>query len=735
MESMLKGRNRMKAFGWLVICLFLMTPVRAQKRLYVPDEWKNNSSLYKESDPNGTATWSKTRSVENDDLIIFWDNGYKKKPSELSKSDFFYVDIDDLMKKCQSFYDLEYKTLGFVEPGNTNLDKYKMMVLICHTEEWTCYGGGYDFEVNALWINPATCKPVGHSVAHEVGHSFHYMCYAEASGHNHWSSNTIGTGFHLPVGNGQTIWEQTAQWQANQSYPNLMYDQSIGVFRNSHNYSFTHEWHRYQSYWFHYYLCQHYGDIKTVAQVWNQPMTGAVDFNQSLMALKGLSVEDLYRLYFDYACRCATWDFDACTAYRKAYVGDFNYRCVLTEDGEYQVALASCPQSTGFNVIPLEVPEAGTVVTTHFTALRPNMALLDADPGEYLDGNTQFVKYAARKYVLAGNRTDRGFRIGYVALMKDGSRRYFSEDKVYGQGVSIATEDYAMTVPEGVSQLWLVVSPALKNYFQHKWDEKIDQDDMWPYRFSLEGTDIGSRATVYVAPTIDGRNVANATFTYDVSYPRTTGGDHSGVSLTIGGQAAATLGTAFQLQPSDINGKMQSYSSSGPSNGRIMFYAVNSDGKLASSGSTANGYGHWFDKSGKVCSYNSGFVFSEFNPSSLTFSLGQYPGKSSSGAKYTIRQALRYKKSSSEEAVATFVFNITIGASGSAATSKLTAIDYKDPRTDGIEGLTPSSSPMGEGSIYDLQGRKIQNNTVTKSHSNMLPKGIYIYNGRKIVVK
>lgn len=703
----------------------------AQKTVYIPDEWKYNSSLYKANDPDGKATWSKTRSVENDNIVIFWDNGYTKKPSELSRSDFYYVDIDDLMKKCQSFYDLNYNTLGFVEPGNTNLDKYKMMVLLCHTETWTCYGGGYDFEVNALWINPATCKPVGHSVAHEVGHSFHYMCYAEASGHNHTSSSTIGTGFHLPVGNGQTIWEQTAQWQANQSYPELMYDQSIGIFRNTHNYAFTHEWHRYQSYWFHYFLCQYYNDITTISQVWRQPMTGTVDFNQSLMALKNLSVRDLYKLYFEYACRCVTWDYDACVKYRNNYIGDFNYRCSLTDEGEYQVALASCPQSTGFNVIPLEVPEVGTEVVTHLTGLRPNTKLLDVDPGEYFNENSGLTKSEDRTYNLAGNRTWRGFRMGYVALMKDGTRQYFSEDSVYCQGANIVTEDYSMTVPEGVSKLWLVISPALKSYVQHKWDEKIGGDDMWPYKFSLEGTDIGSRATVYVAPTLDGRTIGDITLTYDVSFPRTN--DHSGTILTVSGKAAAMLGTAFQMAASDINSKMVSYSAQGPRSGRMMFYAVNPDGTLAKSGSTANGYGHWFDASGTVSSYAAGYVYSEFAPSTLSFALGQYPSRCANGSTYTIRQALRYKKSASEEALATFVFNITIGK---AASATLRSIDYADPNTDGISRIVSDNHPS-DGMLFDLSGKMIDRKSQGESSTKLitLKKGIYILNGKKVVVR
>ena len=46
----------------------------------------------------------------------------------------------------------------------------------------------------------------------------------------------------------------------------------------------------------------------------------------------------------------------------------------------------------------------------------------------------------------------------------------------------------------------------------------------------------------------------------------------------------------------------------------------------------------------------------------------------------------------------------------------------------GIESLTPVPSPEGEGNVYDLSGRKV-------SESSVLPKGVYIVNGKKVIVK
>lgn len=694
----------------------------AQKTVYIPNEWRQNRTdtlLYKESDPDNKYTWSKSRSMETDNVILFWDKYYTSNPKNLPSSDFYYVDMDYLLQQCEEFYQLESSQLGFVDPVKSNVGKYKVMVLMNHTQEWTCYGGGYDFMVPALWLNPATCKPVGHSVAHEVGHSFQYMCFSEHGGHQ--DSSTDGTGFHLPLGNGQAIWEQTAQWQGCQSVPSAMFSESMGVFPNTHNYAFSHEWHRYQSYWFHYYLTQYYNDIQIIGKVWNQPMTGAVDFNQALMANKYLTPRALYKMYFDYACRCVTWDLDATAPYRDNYIGNFNYRCCMASDtaATYQVALSSCPQGTGFNVIPLQLPAAGTEITTTLTGLSVGAPLLASDPGEYVDGDTRFVVRSDRHYVNGGPRASRGFRMGYVALMSDGSRQYFSEDSIYCQGTSTAPADYSMTVPEGVSRLWLVVAPALKTYFVHKWDETIDKDDMWPYRFTLTGTDIGTRAKVYAEATIDDREAADATLTYDITFPASASA-YEGINFSVSGRAAAALGTALQMQPTDIGSKLMTWNAQGPTAGKMMFCAVGPDGSLAQSGSTANGYGHWFNTAGNVCAYSAGSLFSEFTPSGLSFSIGQYPGKLSAGSTYTIRQALNYQYKRNSFCRANFVFNITIGP---AASATLRSIDYTDPRTTGI--ATHRSTFSAPHSIYTLTGQRL----------SQPQKGINIIDGRKVIVK
>ncbi len=715
--------------------LFNLT-VSAQKSVYIPNEWRNpwpaDSLLYAESDPNNQYTWSKSRSVETDNFIIFWDKYYgNTAPDKLPSSDFYYFNLTYMKQKLEEFFELEINKLGFVDPVKSNVAKYKIMVLLNHTTTWTCYGGGYDFMVPALWLNPATSKPVGHSVAHEVGHSFHYMCFAEAA--NHQNSNIIGTGFHLEVGNGQAIWEQTAQWQAAQSFPELMFDQSWNVFRNSHNYAFTHEWHRYQSYWLHYHLADKYG-ITTVADVWNTPMvknvdftTDGCDFNQSLMKMKGWEPADLFKEYYDYAAHCATQDWEACAPYRNAYIGDFNYEAVLTEDGNYQVAMGSCPQSTGFNIIPLEVPEAGTTIKADFTALRTTSKLANGDAKRCMNGETSWGTWAATTYNTSSNGardSKKGFRLGYVALLNDGTRVYLQSDSVYCKGTGNRSAEVEAVVPEGTQKLWMIVLPAPTAYFQHLWDENItSNDDFWPYQVKFTGTDIDqASAIIYAEPTIDGRDIADAIFEYDVNLTMDSEG-YSGTSLAISGKVAATLGTAFQISLNDVMAKLVAWNRNGPQKGQVMFYAAtykNGRVSLQNTAYTANGYGHWFNANGTVVDYsNSGAtLYSEFGTGNMSFYIGQYPNHCKEGDQYTICQLFRYKDENNNVAKATFVFHITIGTSTSAS---LRSITYTDPT--GIATIAEENSD--EQGIYDLTGRRL-----TKPSG----RGIYIIDGKKVFI-
>lgn len=689
----------------------------AQKSLYIPAEWKHSgdSLLYKEADPDNRYTWSKSRSRESENFIVYWDKRYGNTLPTNAASQ-YRVDIDDLLVKAEEFYTLNVEKLKFADLGVSKLSKYKMMIILNYSTDWICYGGGYDFQAGALWLSPNTCWPVGQAVAHEIGHSFQYMCYSDYGGE---------TGFHSAIGKGSTYWEQTAQWQSVQSYPELMFSQSIGVYKNAHNLAFTHEWQRYQSYWFHYYLAEKHG-IDIVGRIWRHRMTTASDPNQVYMDLMGYDAEQLYREYFDYAMRMTTWDLDVCREMGKEYIGVHTYNYVPTGDGHYQVAYSSCPQATGYNVIQLNVPEAGTTVTTEFTALMATSApLAKGDPAQYLNGETQFANSGRTKYNANSDFRHRGFRLGYVALMKDGTRQYHYTDSVYCQGWKADTAHVAMEVPEGTDRLWFVVSPAPKKYIVHQWDDLYENDDQWPYQIAFTNSGIYGAADIN-----DSREICDVTLTYDVWFPRQ--GDYSGTAVQVNGMGSAAVGTAFQMQPGEIASKMTGYSAKGPTDGKIMLYAISAKDILVQSGSTANGYGHWFNSAGNLTNYgNSSYLYSEFDPATCTFNIGQMPNTCVNGKTYTIRQALRYKKGS-REALAKFIFNIHI-------TSDRKGYELTEVVGDVPGGISASLRPVTSDEartivdVYSLTGQLVKKQVHRASALDGLGNGIYVIDGEKIV--
>lgn len=120
------------------------------------------------------------------------------------------------------------------------------------------------------------------------------------------------------------------------------------------------------------------------------------------------SLNALYKDLYAYSAHCADYDFKAVHQYKKEAAINYSTK-LYKNDGYYQVAYTNCPGTTGFNLIPLNVPASGKVSAT-LEGLASGSALAAGDPGTVVDrdGNA---KSTVTKYNSQSN-TQQNYRYG-----------------------------------------------------------------------------------------------------------------------------------------------------------------------------------------------------------------------------------------------------------------------------------------------------------------------------------
>lgn len=580
-------------------------------KIYIPEEIRG-MDLYTSS-----STWFYGRSKQSEHFIVFWGKDYDEygvvTPTTCPNAA-YRVDIDDLLEKAEQFYDLNVNTLKFVTPGNSKTDDYKMMIFLLYQTDWLATGAGYDNTIGALWVSPGTCQPVGSTIAHEIGHCFQYQVYCDHGGNSGWRYGFGGNG-------GNAFWEQTAQWQSFQNYPQEAFTSyNFDVYIDNCYHSTFHEWQRYASYFVHYYWAEKHG-IDFIGKLWQQSgANGEEDPAQAYMRLTGISLEECNNEQFDYARKMVTWDLDAIRANGANYIGAHSCSMNKVDNDYWQVAASNCIENHGYNVIRLNVPAAGTPIMADFEGI------------------------AGAAGYNAINVASAGWRYGYVALQNDGTR-------IYSDMYSASTGTASFTCPENCSDLWFVVSGAPTSYWMHGWDEDATNDEQWPYKVKFDGTNL------YGVIEFTADDLPHDTaFVYNLSFPADASA-YSGTTVSID---VVKLCYAFVLSGTEITSNIGLPNSTK----KIKFYGVNNDGSYETA-PTANGYGYWYDANGDVCSWSSGTtginrVFSEFDETNFVFTIGQHPARSVAGNTYKIKQALVYSPVTGENYTASFEFNITI---------------------------------------------------------------------------
>lgn len=595
--------------------------IKDYDKFYKPQENANMDMLRSDS------KWYWGRSKQSTHFFVFWEAGFGDDPNSESVPSELRVDIDDLLLKAEQFYTTNITKLGMAEVGNgkSYLDKYKMEIYLLYQTEWLATGSGYDNIIGALWVNPSTCQPVGSTIGHEIGHSFQYQVYCDQVLNGAADDFTTGFRYGYEGSNGGNgFWEQCAQWQSYQDYPDQYFgDGWYSVWPTNCHRHFEHEWMRYASYWLQCYWTEKHGD-KTVASIWKNSKSpyDAIQTYQQLYCSNNWTAcaEKLY----DYAAHMATYDVAGPRAYSSAHLSDYTTKFYKSTDGYYQVAYSQCPGCTGFNVIPLN-PSAGETISANFVGLDAGSALASDDPGEYQE--SEKVAGTTKTYNLTSTndkKGNEGWRYGFVAYLSDGTRKY-------SDMFSSAKGTASWSVPAKTQYLYMVVMGCPKTYVQHPWDEKELTDAQYPYKVKFSGTDL--KGNMDIDEDADPQDVTiNLTANCNASSSEYLQG-------TLDLTSNINLAKAFALQPSSIVSKLQSVGTQ-PSEGNIVWGCLQSNGSY-SYDNTANG-GFWCDTNGDNVGWSNGYAYVEF--SGLTISYGQYPGKNKAGDSYTLTPTLIYTK-------------------------------------------------------------------------------------------
>ena len=382
-----------------------------------------------------------------------------------------------ILSTADKIFEFYADSLKFItiNQGKSKSDTYKMIIRLRYTTEWEASGSGIDNMIGLLTLsNGAHTSRSGQTVAHEIGHCFQYQTHCDNNNQNGWMYNWGQSTLNV-------FWEMCAQWQAYKFYPTMQFDNEwlTNTLNGLHRHPLCVDL-RYNNYFIQDYFCHKHG-MDVVARLWNKSVSPE-DPLQAYMRLTmtGGAAKKLDQLndeMWEYGARMTTFDLDPIRQRGKASINK-RAQTALTKDSEgyWSPTAANCIENFGNNAIRLNVPSGGKTVYA------------------------EFIGEAGKEGYTAFNKTKAGWKYGFVALQKDGTR-------VYGD---IATATYAE--PEGViafdcpancSYLWLVVSGAPTSYWTRDWLSWSEEGpaEQWPYRVKLYQTNVYGKANNNDYPT------------------------------------------------------------------------------------------------------------------------------------------------------------------------------------------------------------------------------------------
>ena len=557
--------------------------------LWHPSTYSGNNYM------DDNSRWSFSRSMESEHFVVFWEKGFGSDPT---KAQTYRFNPKTVLQNAEKIWDTYVTQLGFLVPGRSTTDTYKIQLYVLYQSEWRADASGVDGKMGIGHMSAgAIGARGGHTVAHEIGHTFQYLVSADL-GQQHGYNYGYGEG----ASGGNGWWESCANWQAYKVYPERQF--TDGEYFEGHlpkcHLNLLHEDWRYENCFVQDYWCMKHGQ-DFIGRLWRES-NKPEDPVETYKRLNKLSQDQLCDEFYEGFARMATWDIDGIRDRASHRIGQHQSHLTRTDEGAWRVDAAYCPQNYGYNIINLNAAAGGTVVKAHFKGIAG------------ADGYRKI------------NVDKAGWRYGFVAYTQDGQT-------VYGETARDKEGTATLTLPDGCQRLFFVVMGAPTEHWRHPWDDNAQNDEQWPYEVTFEGTDLYGQFPEYPADyeRRDTTVYINAELAYDGSSYTSTRVQYDMAAIS------QALGLSTQ--------QLKSLGRTASSNPR--FVGVDANGTIhtgtTTSTSSSTCYGHWFTAQGNVCNYDSSArIFAELYPDTYNCYVGQYPGRLTRGHTYTIRQAVQY---------------------------------------------------------------------------------------------
>ncbi|HRN16854.1 MAG TPA: DUF6055 domain-containing protein, partial [Xylanibacter oryzae] len=196
--------------------------------------------------------------------------------------------------------------------------------------------------------------------------------------------------------------------------------------------------------------------------------TASEDPVQTYIKMNGLTQEQFVDEMFDCYQHIVNLDYDRVFDTTRKWANSYDdFKSNMTEqsDGWYQVKPDKCPENYGFNIVKLNVPEAGSTVKVDFIGLEGKNVKADG----YTNPKSEYANY----------------RYGFVGITEDGTSIIGDVGKATSDNLSNSVS-FKTPKDSKLKYLWLVVMGGSTEY----WTLSQVPLAQWPYKIKITGSEI-----------------------------------------------------------------------------------------------------------------------------------------------------------------------------------------------------------------------------------------------------